>query len=63
MISLLPTYEEKAVVELGAGIGRFTAELAQSAAHVLAVDFIEDVIKKVIFQMQARSRVFLLHFS
>ncbi|XP_038878463.1 phosphomethylethanolamine N-methyltransferase-like isoform X2 [Benincasa hispida] len=46
VISLLPPYEGKTVVELGAGIGRFTAELAQRAAQVLAVDVIEDVIKK-----------------
>lgn len=46
VISLLPPYEGKTVVELGAGIGRFTAELAQRAAQVLAVDFIEDVTRK-----------------
>ena len=40
------------MVELGAGIGRFTSELAQRAAQVIAVDFVEDVIRKVIFQMQ-----------
>lgn len=55
VISLLPPYEGKTVVELGAGIGRFTAELAQRAAQVLAVDFIEDVTRKVIFQMQPSS--------
>ena len=35
-------------MELGAGIGRFTGELAKVAGHVLALDFIESVIKKVI---------------
>jgi phosphoethanolamine N-methyltransferase len=34
-------------LELGAGIGRFTGELAKDAGHVLALDFIESVIKKV----------------
>jgi len=34
-------------MELGAGIGRFTGELAKTAGHVLALDFIESVIKKV----------------
>ena len=34
-------------MELGAGIGRFTGELAKEAGHLLAMDFIEDVIKKV----------------
>ncbi|XP_031738143.1 phosphomethylethanolamine N-methyltransferase isoform X2 [Cucumis sativus] len=46
VISLLPPYEGKTVVELGAGIGRFTSELAQRAAQVIAVDFVEDVIRK-----------------
>uniref|UniRef100_A0A1S3BWB8 phosphoethanolamine N-methyltransferase n=1 Tax=Cucumis melo TaxID=3656 RepID=A0A1S3BWB8_CUCME len=46
VISLLPPYEGKTVVELGAGVGRFTAELAQRAAQVIAVDFVEDVIRK-----------------
>lgn len=32
------------VVELGAGIGRFTGELARTAAHVLAVDFMDSLI-------------------
>ena len=35
------------MLELGAGIGRFTGELAKTAGHVLALDFIESVIKKV----------------
>lgn len=47
ILSLLPSYEGKSVLELGAGIGRFTGELAKTAGHVLAMDFIESVIKKV----------------
>lgn len=35
------------VVELGAGIGRFTGELARTAGHVLAVDFMEGLIEQV----------------
>ena len=35
------------VLELGAGIGRFTGELAQKAGQVIALDFIDSVIKKV----------------
>lgn len=35
-------------MELGAGIGRFTGDLAQKAGQLLALDFIESVIKKVI---------------
>lgn len=45
---MLPPYEGKSVLELGAGIGRFTGELAKEAGHVLALDFIENVIKKVL---------------
>ncbi|GLT45485.1 hypothetical protein SLA2020_193140 [Shorea laevis] len=46
VLSLLPPCEGKSVVELGAGIGRFTGELAQKAGNVVALDFIESVIKK-----------------
>ncbi|KAJ1394241.1 S-adenosyl-L-methionine-dependent methyltransferase [Sesbania bispinosa] len=46
VLSLLPTYEGKSVLELGAGIGRFTGELAQKAGQLLVVDFIESAIKK-----------------
>ncbi|CAL9063710.1 phosphoethanolamine N-methyltransferase-like [Musa acuminata AAA Group] len=46
VLSLLPPYKGKSVLELGAGIGRFTSELAKEAGHVLALDFIESVIKK-----------------
>ena len=47
MLSLLPPFEGKSVLELGAGIGRFTGELAQKAGQVISLDFIESVIKKV----------------
>ncbi|KAI5382486.1 phosphomethylethanolamine N-methyltransferase [Lathyrus oleraceus] len=46
VLSLLPAYEGKSVIELGAGIGRFTGELAQKAGQLIAVDFIESAIKK-----------------
>ncbi|CAO2827092.1 unnamed protein product [Amaranthus hypochondriacus] len=46
ILSLLPPYEGKSVLELGAGIGRFTGELAKNASQVIALDFIESVIKK-----------------
>ena len=48
ILSLLPPYEGKSVLELGAGIGRFTCEFAKKADQVIALDFIESVIKKVI---------------
>ena len=47
ILSLLPPFEGKTVLELGAGIGRFTGELAQKASQVVALDFIESAIKKV----------------
>lgn len=47
VLALLPPYEGKSVLELGAGIGRFTGELAKKAKEVIALDFIESVIKKV----------------
>ncbi|KAF7847627.1 hypothetical protein BT93_L2776 [Corymbia citriodora subsp. variegata] len=46
ILSLLPAYEGKSVLELGAGIGRFTGELAQQAGQLLALDFIDGAIKK-----------------
>ncbi|PRQ15904.1 putative phosphoethanolamine N-methyltransferase [Rosa chinensis] len=46
VLSMLPPYEGKSVLELGAGIGRFTGELAQKAAQLIAMDFIDNVIKK-----------------
>jgi phosphoethanolamine N-methyltransferase len=46
ILGLLPPFEGKDVIELGAGIGRFTGELAKVARHVLAMDFMENLIKK-----------------
>lgn len=46
VLSILPSYKSKKVLELGAGIGRFTAVLAKQAEHVTAVDFIEKFIEK-----------------
>ncbi|KAF3650361.1 Phosphoethanolamine N-methyltransferase [Capsicum annuum] len=46
VLSLLPSYEGKSVLELGAGIGRFTGDLAKKAGELVAVDFIEGVIKE-----------------
>ncbi|PQQ15486.1 phosphoethanolamine N-methyltransferase 1 [Prunus yedoensis var. nudiflora] len=46
VLSMLPPYEGNSVLELGAGIGRFTGELAQKAGQLVALDFIDSVIKK-----------------
>lgn len=47
ILALLPPIEGKTVLEFGAGIGRFTTNLAHKAGQLIAVDFIESVIKKV----------------
>ena len=44
VLGMLGSVGGQRVVELGAGIGRFTGELARAAAHVLAVDFMENLI-------------------
>ncbi|CAK9219100.1 unnamed protein product [Sphagnum jensenii] len=46
ILSLLPPFNGKSIIELGAGIGRFTGELAKTAGHVLAMDFMDNLIKK-----------------
>jgi len=46
ILSLLPPIKGKSIVELGSGIGRFTGHLAKSAGHVLAMDFMNNLIKK-----------------
>ncbi|EFJ29738.1 hypothetical protein SELMODRAFT_146547 [Selaginella moellendorffii] len=46
ILSMLPPLEGISVVELGAGIGRFTGDLAKSAKHVVAMDFVQSVIDK-----------------
>ena len=42
---LLGSVEGLRVVELGAGIGRFTGELAENAKSVVALDFIQNLIR------------------
>lgn len=46
ILSILPTFKSKRILELGAGIGRFTRMLALQAEHVTAVDFIEKFIDR-----------------
>lgn len=41
---MLGSVTGKRVVELGAGIGRFTGALAATAKSVLAVDFMDNLI-------------------
>lgn len=57
VLSMLPPYKGKHVLELGAGIGRFTGELAKDAGQVLALDFIESVIKKVILICPSKFKI------
>uniref|UniRef100_A0A8D0C3F1 phosphoethanolamine N-methyltransferase n=1 Tax=Salvator merianae TaxID=96440 RepID=A0A8D0C3F1_SALMN len=44
ILALLPGLEGQDVLELGAGIGRFTGFLAERAHHVTAVDFMENFV-------------------
>ncbi|XP_044126384.1 phosphomethylethanolamine N-methyltransferase-like isoform X2 [Bufo gargarizans] len=46
IISLLPCLDGLNVLELGAGIGRFTGHLAKLASQVTAVDFMQNFIDK-----------------
>eukprot|EP00850_Spirogloea_muscicola_P018244 SM000165S02205 [mRNA] locus=s165:97777:101666:- [translate_table: standard] len=46
ILAMLPSLKGKRVLELGAGIGRFTSSLATAAAHVTAVDFMANAIAK-----------------
>lgn len=46
VLSLLPSLAGQRVLELGAGIGRFTSHLLASADHVTAVDFMENFVEK-----------------
>ncbi|KAG8563597.1 hypothetical protein GDO81_016148 [Engystomops pustulosus] len=46
IISLLPCLDGLNVLELGAGIGRYTGHLAKLASQVTAVDFMQNFIDK-----------------
>ncbi|CAK0779821.1 hypothetical protein CVIRNUC_004862 [Coccomyxa viridis] len=46
VLAMLGCVEEKRILELGAGIGRFTGPLAVTARSVLAVDFMEHLIEE-----------------
>ncbi|XP_071700550.1 phosphoethanolamine N-methyltransferase 2-like [Rutidosis leptorrhynchoides] len=46
VLSFIPSYEGKIVLELGDGVGHFTSELAKKAAKVIALDSTESVVKK-----------------
>ncbi|CAF0963893.1 unnamed protein product [Adineta steineri] len=46
ILECLPDLDGKRVLELGAGIGRFTKKFAQLAKSVVAVDFMESFIEK-----------------
>ncbi|GAB4815755.1 hypothetical protein N2152v2_002801, partial [Parachlorella kessleri] len=46
VLQLLGDVEGLRIVELGAGIGRFTGELARTADSVLAIDFMENLIEQ-----------------
>jgi phosphoethanolamine N-methyltransferase len=46
VLAMLGSVSGKKVVELGAGIGRFTGALAATADSVLAMDFMETLIEE-----------------
>ncbi|EPS69227.1 hypothetical protein M569_05544 [Genlisea aurea] len=46
VLSLVPPYDGKSILELGAGVGRFTAEFAKTAAQIVAVELIESAAEK-----------------
>ncbi|XP_047441495.1 phosphoethanolamine methyltransferase isoform X2 [Mugil cephalus] len=46
ILSMLPSLAGCKVLELGAGIGRYTSHLLTKAAHVTAVDFMESFVEK-----------------
>ncbi|KAK7922405.1 hypothetical protein WMY93_009307 [Mugilogobius chulae] len=46
ILSMLPSLENCRVLELGAGIGRYTRHLLTKAQHVIAVDFMENFVER-----------------
>ncbi|XP_048253287.1 phosphoethanolamine N-methyltransferase 3-like [Haliotis rufescens] len=46
ILSYLPDFAGKRVMDLGAGIGRFTSTFAMSACSVLAIDFMHEFLEK-----------------
>uniref|UniRef100_A0A8C6U7R7 phosphoethanolamine N-methyltransferase n=1 Tax=Neogobius melanostomus TaxID=47308 RepID=A0A8C6U7R7_9GOBI len=46
ILSMLPSLENCRVLELGAGIGRYTQHLLTKAQHVTAVDFMESFVER-----------------
>ncbi len=46
IFNYLPSFDGKDVLELAAGIGRFTGPFAAKASHVTAVDFVQQFIEQ-----------------
>ena len=46
ILASLPDFTDKDVVDIGAGIGRFTTIFSRTARHVTSTDFIESFIEK-----------------
>ncbi|XP_075902732.1 phosphoethanolamine methyltransferase isoform X2 [Nelusetta ayraudi] len=46
ILSMLPSLAGSTILELGAGIGRYTCHLLTKAKHVTAVDFMENFVEK-----------------
>ncbi|CAH1447854.1 unnamed protein product [Lactuca virosa] len=61
VLSLLTPYEGKIVLELAARISRFTGALVKKAGKVIALDFIECVVKNVCKNFTLESCICYLH--
>lgn len=46
ILSMLPNVKGKDVLELGAGIGRFTGHIARKSKSLVAVDFMENFVRR-----------------
>lgn len=46
ILNSLPNFTDMIVVDIGAGIGRFTTNFAEKAKHVISSDFIESFIEQ-----------------
>ncbi len=57
ILSYLPSFKDKAVLDLGAGIGRYTGEFAQTAARVVSVDLSTPLMDENRLRNSAHSQI------
>jgi len=46
ILTMIPQFNGKSILELGAGIGRYTTEFCKKSKNVVAVDFMESFVEK-----------------